>query len=91
MASTSAIRSRTKNKIFIVGYPAHRTIGCKLLSNSQVLATLLYNLRTGTVKLNLRDSARITIQEVLFFGGKARIPTKHVKDAITKLEKLHAE
>lgn len=89
MASTSAIRSRTKDKIFIVGYPAHQITGCKLPSNRQVLATLFYSLRT--VKLNLRDSARITIQEVLVFWGKARIPTKHVKDAITKLEKLHAE
>lgn len=89
MASTSAIRSRTKDKIFIVGYPAHQITGCKLPSNRQVLATLFYNLRT--VKLNLKDSARITIQEVLVFWGKARIPTKHVKDAITKLEKLHAE
>src|SRR5678815_127422 len=89
MASTSAIKSRTKDKIFIVGYPAHQITGCKLPSNRQVLATLFYNLRTG--KLNLRDSARIIIQEVLVLWGKARIPTKHVKDAITKLEKLHAE
>ena len=89
MASTSARRSRTKDKIFIIGYPAHQITGCKLPSNRQVLATLFYTLRT--VKLDLRDSARIIIQEVLVFWGKARIPTKHVKDAITKLEKLHAE
>ncbi|KAL7644756.1 UNVERIFIED_CONTAM: hypothetical protein RMT77_004569 [Armadillidium vulgare] len=89
MASISAIRNRTKDKIFIVGYPAHQITSCKLPSNRQVLATLFYTLRT--VKLDLRDSARITIQEVLVFWGKARIPTKHVKDAITKLEKLHAE
>jgi len=43
------------------------------------------------VKLNLRDSARISIQEVHVFWGKARIPTKNEKDAITKLEKLHTQ
>lgn len=67
----------------------HQIMGCKLPSNRQVLATLFYNLRT--VKLNLRDSARITIQEVLIYWEKARIPTKHLKDCITKLEKLHAQ
>lgn len=89
MASTSGMRSRTKDKIFIVGYPAHQITGCKLPSNRQVLATLFYNLRT--VKLNLKESARITVQEVYIFWAKARIPTKYEKDAITKLEKLHLE
>ena len=41
------------------------------------------------MKINLRDSASIPIQEVLLFCGKARIPTKHVKDTITKFGKLH--
>ncbi|XP_073430500.1 uncharacterized protein [Dendrobates tinctorius] len=63
--------------------------GCKPPSNRQVLCALFYNLRT--VKLTVRESAKLTIREVFIFGGKARIPTKHEQDAITKLEKLHAE
>lgn len=89
MASTSGVQSRTKDKIFLVGYPIHQITGCKLPSNRQVLCALFYNLRT--VKLTLRDSAKLTIREVFIFWEKARLPTKHEQDAITKLEKLHAE
>lgn len=89
MASTSGVQSRSKDKIFLVGYPIHQITGCKLPSNRQVLCVLFYNLRT--VKLSVRESAKLTIREVFIFWGKARIPTKHEQDAITKLENLHAE
>lgn len=89
MASTSARGSRTQDGIFLVGYQAHQITGCKLPSKRQVLATLFFNLRTE--KLNLRESARIAIQEVFVFWAKARIPTKHKQNAISKLEKLYAE
>lgn len=89
MASTSGVQSRTKDKIFLVGYPIHQINGCKLPSNRQVLCALFYNLRT--VKLTVRKSAKLTIREVFIFWEKARIPTKHEQDAITKLEKLYAE
>lgn len=89
MASTSGVQSRTKDKIFLVGYPIHQITGCKLPSNRQVLCVLFYNLRA--VKLTVRESAKLAIREVFIFWEKARIPTKHEQDAITKLEKLHAE
>ncbi|XP_073410402.1 uncharacterized protein [Dendrobates tinctorius] len=89
MAFTSGVQSRNKDKLFLVGYPIHQITGCKLPSNRQVLCALFYNLRT--VKLTVRESAKLTIREVFIFWGKARIPTKHEQDAITKLEKLHAE
>ena len=41
------------------------------------------------MKLNIKDVTRLTIQEVLIFCNKARIQTKHLKDYIAKLEKLH--
>lgn len=53
------------------------------------MSTLFLNLRT--VKLNLRESARLVIQEVMVFWEKARIPTKYEKDAIIKVEKLYNE
>ncbi|XP_073427354.1 uncharacterized protein [Dendrobates tinctorius] len=89
MAFTSGVQSRNKDKLFLVGYPIHQITGCKLPSNRQVLCALFYNLRT--VKLTVRESAKLTIREVFIFLGKARIPTKHEQDAVTKLEKLHAE
>src|SRR5215469_12695783 len=89
MASTSGVPRRTKDKIFLVGYPCHQITGCKLPSNRQVLCVLFYNLRT--VKLTVRESSKLTIREVFIFWEKARIPTKNDQDVITKLEKLHAE
>lgn len=89
MASTSGVQSRQQNNIFLVGYPVHHIIGCKLPSNRKVLCALFYNLRT--VKLTVRAAAKLTIREVFIFWEKARIPTKQEHHAITKLEKLHAE
>src|SRR5215469_5949941 len=75
MASSSGVQRRTKDKIFLVGYPCHQSTGCKLSSNRQVLCVLFYNLRT--VKLTVRESAKLTIREVFIIWEKARIPTKH--------------
>src|SRR5215469_5775351 len=41
------------------------------------------------VQLDTREAARLTIQEVLLFWEKAKIPTKYIKDCIEKLEKLY--
>ncbi|XP_055838250.1 uncharacterized protein LOC129906492 [Episyrphus balteatus] len=84
-----ALAANTREKIFLVGYPSHQITGCKLPSNRQVLSTLFFNLRI--VKLNLKESARLVIREVLIFWEKARIQTKYEKDAIVKLEKLYNE
>src|SRR5215469_7075787 len=41
------------------------------------------------VQLDTREAARLTIQEVLLFWEKAKIPTKYIKDCIAKIEKLY--
>jgi len=68
---------------------SHQITGSKLPSNCQVLRGLFYNMRQ--VKLNNREAARLTIKEVLIFWEKAKIPTKHEKDCIKKLERLYEE
>lgn len=87
MASTSGMKSRCRDKVFLIDYPAHQITGCKLPSNRQVLSTMFYNLRT--VKLNVRDSATTSVDEVFVFWTKARIPTKQKRNVIVKLEKLY--
>ena len=67
----------------------HQITGSKLPSNSQVLRSLFYNIRQ--LKLNIKDAARLTIQEVLIFWEKARVRTKHLKDCIANLKELHEE
>lgn len=90
MASTSSsVSIRDKSKIYLVGYPSHQITGSKLPSNGQVLKSLFYNIRQ--VRLNLRESATLTLTEVTLFWNKARIPTQLPKHAILKIEKLHDE
>ena len=84
--ATSGVSSRQKDKIFLIGYLSHQITGSKLPSNKQVLRSLFYNKRQ--VKLETKDAA---IQEVILFWEKAKIHTKHLKDCIAKLEKLHEE
>lgn len=80
---------RLRQKIYLIGYMSHQITGCKLPSNRQVLSSLFFNMRE--VKLDKRQSAKLTITEVLIFWDKARIPVRHLKDCITKLEKLYDE
>ncbi|ESO06019.1 hypothetical protein HELRODRAFT_160132 [Helobdella robusta] len=88
--STSATRSsRQKDKIYLIGFVTHQITGGKLPSNRQVLRSLFYNIRE--VKLNIKGAARLTIKKVFIFWEKARIQTKHLKDSVAKLEKLHEE
>ncbi|KAF0744055.1 Uncharacterized protein FWK35_00030830, partial [Aphis craccivora] len=62
----------------------------KLPSNLQVLKTLFFNIRV--VNLNLRESARLIVREVLVFWEKARIPVRLEKHCIiSKVESLYDE
>ena len=80
-ASTSHDRSgsssRQNEMVYLIGHMSHQITGSKLKSNCQVLRSLFYNIRQ--VKLNTREAARLTIQEVVIFWEKAKIPTRHFK------------
>ncbi|KMQ85762.1 adenylate kinase 9-like protein [Lasius niger] len=82
-------RINLRDKIYLIGNYSQQIVGSKLPSIKQVLDVLFYNLRL--VKFNVRDSARLAIQEVLIFWEKARIPTREVKHCIAKLEALYGE
>lgn len=80
---------RLREKIYLLGYYSHDISGSKLPSNKQVLSVLFFNIRV--VKLTLRESARLALQEVMVFWEKARIPTQEIKNCIPKLETLYQE
>jgi len=54
-----------RSGIYLVGNMSEQILGPKLPSNRQVLSTFFYNLRT--VKLPLRESARLTVREAEIF------------------------
>lgn len=76
-----------REKIYLLGYFSPSLSGCKLPSNKEVMKVLFFNLRA--VKLNLRESAKLVVEEVNIFWDKARIPTRTKQHCITKLEDLY--
>lgn len=91
MASTVTTRRADENlrRIALIGYCSHQIVGAKLPSNRQVLQTLFYN--TRFVKLNAKDSAKLTIDSAIIFWQQARIPVRRSDKCIDKLVKLHTE
>uniref|UniRef100_A0A2S2QNU3 Uncharacterized protein n=1 Tax=Sipha flava TaxID=143950 RepID=A0A2S2QNU3_9HEMI len=73
--------------IYLIGTTSHQLVGCKLPSNKQVLSVLFFNIRE--VKLSLRESVRLVIDETLIFWQKARIPTREVRNCVPLLEELY--
>lgn len=87
--STSNIILREKEKIFLIGSDYNQIIGSKLPSKRQALRVLFFNMRK--VKLNLHESAKLVIQEIVVFWQKARIPVRQEYNNIKKLESLYEE
>lgn len=84
-----ALSCTLRSNIYLIGTEANQILGCKLPSNKQVLQVLFYNMRC--VKLNLHESSRLVISEVLVFWQKARIPYRETQHCICKLEALYKE
>ena len=85
----SSVYLRDSDTIYLLGNYESTITGSKLHSVKQVLSVLFFNLRV--VKLNLRESATLAVQEAIIFWEKSRIPTRDVKHCISKLEALYDE
>lgn len=81
--------SRIRNNVYLLGNECSQITGSKLPSIKQTLLVFFYNLRV--VKLNIRESARLAVREVVIFWEKARIPVQDIQHCISKLEKLYNE
>lgn len=78
---------RKDTSVYLIGNYSSQIVGSKLPSIKQVLSVLFFNLRE--VKLSLRESSKLVIDEVIIFWNKARIPTRDVQHCIKKVEVLH--
>lgn len=74
-------------KIAMIGDVAHQIVGAKLPSNRQVLQVFFYNMRF--VKLDAKESARLSIEAALIFWQQARIPTPVPHRCAAKLLKMY--
>ncbi|CAH0396068.1 unnamed protein product [Bemisia tabaci] len=79
--------TRKDTSVYLIGNYCQQIIGSKLPSNGDALRVLFFNLRE--VQLNLRQSFKLVIEEILTFWNKARIPTKFFCDCVKKLEALY--
>jgi len=82
-----AVMLRRDANIFLIGSVSTQILGSKLPSNRQVLSVLFYNIRC--VKLNVRESANLTVRECIIFWEKTRIPTRAVQHCVSKLINLY--
>ena len=80
--------TRSFDKIWLVGHPIERILGCKLLSNRKVLQNYAYH--HNTMGQTLKDSARFVCLELMPLWMKARIPTRAEFHIISKILKLNA-
>lgn len=80
---------RSKTEIFLIGFEESQILGAKLPTIGQVLKTFFYNY--CTVKLSVKKSAELTVQEVVIFWEKARIKMKREDHCAEKLLKWHKE
>lgn len=81
--------SKIRNNVYLLGNRCSQITGGKLLSIKQALLVFFYNLRV--VKLNIRESARLAVREIVIFLEKARIPVQDIQHCTSKLEKLYHE
>jgi hypothetical protein len=81
--------SSSREEIFLIGHPKHQLTGSKLPSKGDCLRVFFYHMRYG--KLNVKESARLVLQECALFWIKARIPTQELHKAAKKLTNLYEE
>lgn len=80
---------RTSTSIYLVGHEYSQILGSKLPSNKQVLCAFFHNHRN--IKLSVKDSAKIAVQEASVFWAKAQIPIRQEYHCVQKLVNLHTE
>lgn len=85
----TSTRSQSREKIYLIGFTSTQIVVNKLPSVVQVLRVFFHNHRQ--VKLTVRDSAKLVIEEVEIFWEKARIPIREKQHCIKKVERLYEE
>lgn len=81
--------STLRKDIFLIGDIDPQIGGNKLPSNLQVLKVLFFYVRE--LKMDIKDAAKLVIDEVLLFWQKARLPLRQPIHCKQKLEALHQE
>ena len=86
IAEATAVSTRSKSALWLLGSEDTEITGTKLPSKRQVLCVLLHH--HTALKKTIHRSAMAVIKEVLLFWNKARIPV-HPEHHAVKLEALH--
>lgn len=82
-------RLRSRDDIFLIGYPSMNITGNKLPSKKQVLRMHFFNIRKRN--MSKKNSAVIVADAVMIFWRQAAIPTKARGDVTRKIAALHDE
>lgn len=78
-----------RDEIFLIGYPKHQLVGCKLPSKGDCLKVFFHNIRIS--KLNAEVSAALVVRECSIFWEKARIPVQESHRSAKKIMSLYVK
>lgn len=81
-----ASSTRSTTYTWLIGHPVEKLTGSRLPSTQDVFRTFVYYHKIE--KLSIHNSAVKSVEQVLVFWEKARIPTTEKYNAIKRLEKL---
>lgn len=84
-----SLNLRSNTEIYLIGFESEQILGAKLPTARQVLQTFFYNRRT--VRLSLKASAKLVMEEVLVYWEKARIKTREFHHCKKKILDLHTK
>ena len=87
VAEATAVSTRSKSALWLLGSEDTEITGRKLHSKRQVICVLLHHYKA--LKKTMHRSATAVIKEIFLFWNKARIPVRPEHHAVQQLEVLH--
>src|ERR1700759_2132990 len=81
--------TRSKNSIWLIGYPCQTITGARLPSGRDVMRNFIFFHRLS--KLTIADSARQVHEQLITFWTKSRLPVRQKQHIIQKIKDLYGE
>jgi hypothetical protein len=82
------IATRSKDHVFLIGYPLKQLTGARLPSGRDVMQNFIYHHRC--LKQAINDSAQNVYHQLIPFWLKSALPTRRKDHVIKKIKDLYA-
>lgn len=82
-------RTRSAEKVWLIGYPLETIMGARLPSGRDVMRNFVFYHRSK--KLTINASTQEVFAQVMPFWEKSRIPTRQKHHIVQKIKQLYSE